>query len=26
VTRDLVDAVRGTSLAGLSTEVTNLLP
>src|SRR6201997_1463237 len=26
VTRDLVDAVRGTSLAGLSTELTNLLP
>ncbi len=26
VTRDLVDAVRGTSLAGLSTELTTLLP
>jgi broad specificity phosphatase PhoE len=26
VTRDLVDAVRGTSLSGLSTELTNLLP
>jgi hypothetical protein len=26
VTRNLVDAVRGTSLAGLSTELTNLLP
>jgi Histidine phosphatase superfamily (branch 1) len=26
VTRDLVDAVRGTSLAGVSTELSNLLP
>jgi hypothetical protein len=26
VTRDLVDAVRGTSLSGVSTELTNLLP
>jgi broad specificity phosphatase PhoE len=26
VTRDLVDAVRGTSIHGLSTELTNLLP